>query len=322
LLTEVIVVLAGVILILLLAEVIIKNAIKLAGHFGLSGTFIGLTILSIGTSIPEIMTHIVGSVDIVRDPSQMQTLSGLLLGTSVGSDIFQQNIILGVLGLIATVVVVKKNLFKEAGALIVAAILTWLFAIGGVITRWEGAIMFILYIAYLFYLDRTKKIEKKNKDGLTNFGIGTSFFLIFICFLIMALSAEKVLAASTVLVSTLPISASFFGVFILGIASALPELTTSLIAALKHKKDISAGILLGSNITNPMMGIGIGAMISTYTVPNVLVYLDLPVKIFTGFLIFYFLHKDEDINKKKGIILICIFILYLIARRFLFPVDF
>jgi len=71
-----------------------------------------------------------------------------------------------------------------------------------------------------------------------------------------------------------------------------------------------------------MMGIGIGAMISTYAVPNVLVFLDLPVKICTGLLIYYFLHKHKDMKKKQSLILIGIFIAYLIARKFLFPVDF
>ena len=321
-LNEVIVIVAGVILILIMAEIIINRAIKLAGHFGVSGTFIGLTVLSIGTSIPEIMTHIVGSIDIVKDPSKMNVLSGLLLGTSTGSDIFQQNIILGVLGLITTIVVIRKNLIKEAGALIAAAVITWLFAINGFISRGEGAVMFLLYLAYLFYLNKTKTDVAKKHDKMTSLGLFSGFAVIIFGFVIMGVAAEKVLSASTILVSTMSISASFFGVFILGIASALPELTTSLVAVLKRKKDISAGILLGSNITNPMMGIGIGAMISGYTVPNVLIFLDLPVKICTGVLIYYFLHKHQDMKKKHSLILIGIFITYLILRKFLFPVDF
>ncbi len=66
----------------------------------------------------------------------------------------------------------------------------------------------------------------------------------------------------------LPIIASFFGVLVLGVATALPELTTALVSIAKGEKDISAGLLIGSNVTNPLLGIGLGAMISTYTLPD------------------------------------------------------
>ena len=97
-LTEILTIIIGVVVILVLADFIVNKAIKLAKHFGLSGTFVGLTLLSIGTSIPEIMTHIIGSAEIVRDSYKIDLLSGLLLGTSTGSDIFQQTFILGLLG--------------------------------------------------------------------------------------------------------------------------------------------------------------------------------------------------------------------------------
>ena len=84
-------ILFGVLIILLLSQIIINNAIKLADHFGLSHSFIGLTVLSIGTSIPEIVTHVIGSINILSNPSSIDTLSGLLIGTNIGSDIFQQN---------------------------------------------------------------------------------------------------------------------------------------------------------------------------------------------------------------------------------------
>ena len=122
-LAEIITLIVGVIAILILAEIAVRNSIRLAHHFKWSGTFIGLTILSIGTSIPEIMAAIVGSIDILKEPSLMNTISGLIVGTNVGSDIFQQSFILAVVGLIGTIVVVKKNIISEVGALIGGAVL-------------------------------------------------------------------------------------------------------------------------------------------------------------------------------------------------------
>jgi cation:H+ antiporter len=315
-------VLVGIIMILLLAEVIIKNAVGLAKHYGISGTFIGLTVLSIGTSIPEIMTHIIGSFGILKNPSQMNTLSSLLIGTNIGSDIFQQNFILPVIGIIGTIVVIRKNLIAQMGALIIASLLVWIFSLGGFISRSEGAILLLAYIGYLIYLKRNKISESyKALNNLTKTQVYWSFGLLIACFIIMAFMADLVLKASVILVKSLPISASFFGVILLGIASALPELTTSLIAVIKKEKDVSAGILIGSNITNPLFGIGLGAVISSYTVPNVIVFYDLPVKILTAILIFYFLWRTEDLNRKESMILISIFIFYLIIRQIYFPTD-
>ncbi len=322
-LTESLTVIIGFIIIVLLAEVIIKNSVQLAKHYGLSGTFIGLTILSIGTSIPEIMTHIIGSVSIVKDPSLMNTLSSLLVGTNIGSDIFQQNLILPAIGLLGALVVIRKNLLTEMGGLIAAAVLVWLFTLNGFVSRLEGFILIVAYAAYLIYLKRSKISETFHaKNHLTKRDVILAVGLITLSFIIMAVVSDEVLEASTILVKSLPISASFFGVIILGIAAALPELTTSLIAVIKKKEDISAGILIGSNITNPLFGIGLGALISEYTIPNVIIFYDLPVKIATGFLIYYFLFTHEKLKKWESLALISIFFAYLVVRHLYFPVDF
>ena len=111
---------------------------------------------------------------------------------------------------------------------------------------------------------------------------------LFLGFIVMAFTAHQVLDAATSIIERYHLSASFFGILVLGVASALPELSTSLLAALEGKGRISAGILLGSNVTNPLFAAGIGAMISTYTVSEALNFWDLPFKILTGLIIFIF----------------------------------
>jgi len=322
-LIEALTILAGVVVVLILAEMIVENSMRLAGHYGLSGTFIGLTVLSIGTSIPEILTHIIGSVNILQDPSSMNTLSGLLLGTNIGSDIFQQNFVMGIIGLFGAIIVIRKNLNVQVGALIGAAALVWLFALGGRINRIEGLLLVVAYIVYLIYLKvinvREETIELNN---LSKKNILWAIFLIIVGFIIMGFATNIVLKVSEVLVNFLPISASFFGIILLGIAAALPELSTSLIAVLRKKKGVSVGILIGSNITNPLFGIGLGALISEYTVPKVLVVYDLPVKIGTALLIYYFLWRNEQLNRWEAIVLMTLFIGYIILRVHFFPTDF
>jgi len=309
-------------IVLITAHHAVKNSVKIAKHFKLSDEFTGMTILAIGTSIPEIMTHIVGSISILRDKALLHEVSGLVVGTNIGSDIFQQNFLIGVVALIGVVVVTKKHLMKDVGGLVGAAVLVWVFSYNGFLSRLEGGILFIGYIAYLFVLKKYGVVDKQTKKLLNHDYDHTvkRIVLLVLCFAIMAIAADRMLAYSEVLVDALPISASFFGIIVLGIATAFPELMTSVIAAWKKKAKISAGILIGSNITNPMFALGLGALISTYTVPSVVVFYDLPVKIITALLILGLLWKGK-LSKRSGILLIIIYLVYLFVRNMMFPVD-
>lgn len=312
----------GVLVILFLAEVVVRSTIKIANHFGWTGTFVGLTVLSIGTSIPEIMSAIVGSAQIVRDPSLLVTMSGLIVGQNVGSDIFQQSFILALVGIIGTVLVVRKNLFKEIGVLIIGAVLVLLFSLDGGLSRVEGFIMVASYIGYLMYLHKTKKNNKVGKRASMSLRkVFLESGIIIVSFIAMAVAAGQVLERSTILIAESVFSASFFGVIVLGVASALPELTTAIVGALNKKKGISTGVLIGSNITNPLLGLGTGAFISSYSIPYVVTAYDLPFKIGTGVLIYYFLYKNKDLMKWQGAILLILFAVYLLIRQAYFPVD-
>ena len=323
-LIDFLIIFAGVAGILLLAEVVIRNAVELAGYLGLSGSFIGLTVLSVGTSVPEIMSHVVGSVEIVQHPESMNAISGLLLGTNIGSDIFQQNFILPFVGLVGTVMVVRAQLYDIMGGLLGAAILAWLFCLDGQISHLEGAVLLLAYGGYLLFLmKRDRRLAALPRNESTDHRAALlSSAIIVVSFAIMAVVTEYVVVASTELVAILPISASFFGVVFLGVATSLPEFTTALVSMYKGNKDISVGILLGSNITNPLFGIGLGAIISTYTVPDVIVLYDLPVNIATAILLYVFLLRSERLTKKGATILLLSFFIYLYARWLWFPADF
>jgi cation:H+ antiporter len=322
-LADLLIVLGGALAILLVAEIVIRLTLRLARHYGLSGSFVGLTVLSIGTSLLEIMTHIVGSVRILHEPEAMNTLSGLLLGSNIGSDIFQQNFVLPLVGLIGTVAIARRMLTTEVGALIAASSLLWLACLGGVVTRLEGGLLVLAYIAYLYYLGRVRHDARSREHSpLPRFRALQLALLIIACFVTMGLLADPVLAAAQRLVTMLPLSASLFGVLVLGICAALPELMTALVSILKGQRDISAGILIGSNITNPLFGAGLGALISGYTVPAVITLYDLPVKIATGALLFLFLWRNESLDRYAALILLALYLGYVLLRAVFFPGDF
>lgn len=315
--------LAGIAAILLLGDVVIRNAVAIAEHFQLSDSFIGLTILSVGTSIPEIMTHVIASSRILAEPAMMDTLSALVIGSNIGSDIIQQNLLLPIVGLVGTVLVVRAEVHMQVGALTAAALLLWAFALDGDVTRLEGGLLVLAYCGYLLYLLRENHIvdrvveQRGNHDGRP----AIKLLIILAGFVLMAVVADRVVAAAVELVAVLPISASFFGIIILGVASAMPELITALLSLAKGHSSISAGILIGSNVTNPLIGVGLGALVSGYTVPAVANLYDLPFKIATAGLIYIFLLRHEDLNRREAAALIVLCLGYLLLRPVLFPDD-
>jgi len=321
-LLDVISIIIGAIFLFILADLTLKKTIDLAEHWGWTGTFIGMTILSIGTSLPEIMTHIIASIQILKDSAKLNTLSSLVIGTNIGSDIFQQNFVIPLVAIIGVIYVKKKYLNINMGGLIFAAVLLWLLSIGGMITRIEGVLLVVTYIAFLIYLKKENSDKKsKARRHLKKHEILFFSVLIIVSFTLMAFTANIILDSAQRILQQFNISASFFGIIVLGITSALPELSTAVLAILKGRKSISAGVLIGSNITNPLFALGLGAIISSYAVPNVVVLYDLPIKIITAVAIYYFLWKHETLSKWKAIILILAFVLYLILRIIYFPTD-
>jgi cation:H+ antiporter len=96
---------------------------------------------------------------------------------------------------------------------------------------------------------------------------------------------------------------------------------TALVSILKGQRDISAGILIGSNITNPLFGAGLGALVSGYTVPAVIVVYDLPVKLATGALLYLFLWRRADLSRLEALVLMGLYAGYVVLRGLWFPAD-
>lgn len=313
---------AGVTIVALLCEAVIRESLALAQRFNWSGAFVGLSILSIGTSLPEILTQVAGSASILSDPATLHTMSGLMLGSNIGSDIFQQNFVLPLVALIGGVTVARRRREEELGGLIAASALLWVFAFDGLLAHWEGAILTLTYFAFLIFLTRTERPpHARPRPHAPQRHLLFALAVLTISFAGMAAATIEVVAAAERLVSRLPLSASFFGIVVLGIATALPELTGAMLAILKGERGISSGILIGSNITNPLLGIGLGSWLSTYTVPAAVILFDLPVKIATAALIYAFVFRRLRLNRLQAVLLILLYFAYLVARQQFFPAD-
>tara|TARA_Y100000310_G_scaffold328900_1_gene397797 strand:- start:1406 stop:2395 length:990 start_codon:yes stop_codon:yes gene_type:complete len=305
------------------ANLVMKKAMKLAKHFGLSQTFIGLTIFSIGTSIPEIATTLIAGVEILRGKLSSAVLSGTALGTTIGSDNIQITLVVGLVALFGTLKASKK--FMKFDYLIMAgvSIIVFVMALNFHISRLEGIILVLGYLVYLGYLWKKEKKHRKKKRkvmyGNKSLIAIDSFIIVLGIGLILA-AAEFVFLSTVFFVDTFNVSGSLIGVVVVGVATALPELTTSVIAAIRKASNISLGILIGSNTTNMSLALGLGAALSGYEVSKSILYYDLVSRLVLPLIVGVLFWKGK-ITKKEAIFLILLYIAYIGLRIIFFPTD-
>lgn len=328
--------LAAMAVLVISANVSVKKLVGIAAYFNLSSTFMGMTVFSIATSIPEITAHLTASARILGGTLDYQIGSAIVLGSNIGSDVVQQTLIMGLVVLLSGTLYFRRYfLWKSMIPMIGTTVMCILFGLDGSYSRLDGAILFGTFIAYTYYLFADeRKHYKKEDNGIASEEIAENipqdlkevFIDSAIAVLMLAVTvvaAGYVLSITELVVVRTGIGGSLIGVVTLGVASAMPELITAL-AGVRHKENgISLGTLVGSNITNPLVAIGGGALLSTYAVPNPLIQWDLPWETITGAILWAILWFSKGKLKKiHAFYLIGMYFVYVILRAWFFSVDY
>ncbi|MDY6868522.1 MAG: hypothetical protein SVT56_11605 [Chloroflexota bacterium] len=328
--------LVAIIVLVLSSNIAVKKLMGLAGYFRLSTTFMGVTVVSLATSIPEITAHFTASAGILSGTLDYKVSSAVVLGSNIGSDVIQQTLIMAIVIFIAGTLHFKRYfLWKTMIPMIITTIMCIVLGVDGTYSRIDGLILFGSFIAYMYYLyvDERKHYREEDHgftdDGETPEGIprngkeawGYLFIAIF-ALLFTVGSASVALQITEIIVAKTGVGGSLIGVLTLGVASALPELVTAITGINQGDAGIPLGTLVGSNITNPLVAIGGGALISTYWVPRPLVLWDLPWETVTGAVLWIILWFSKGkIGKKGAIYLTVLYFVYVTLRMIFFSVD-
>lgn len=302
------------------AERAVTSSLAVARRYEVPDVLIGMTILAFGTSLPELGSHVVASFGIVTGTLDYTVTSAVVVGGSVGSATVQQLLLVGLLllgyGRIdMTDSFLRTSYLPMVGALSVTFILAW----DGLLSRLDGAVLLGAYLVYAIYsyFARTRDVDVSDdasssvrRDVLVAVG-----------------SLGLVLASATLLlwvidsvVARLQLGGSMIGVLTIGIAAALPELSTVVDAIRRQTPDIAFGVLIGSNIVNSLVGLGLGGVLSTYYVPSSVLLWDFPFKLIVavGLLTYVRLGPNRTLNRREGGYLVILYLTYLSGRLLVF----
>ncbi len=189
-------------------------------------------------------------------------------------------------------------------------------------SRADGFILFATFIGYIVFLYRKEDASHKKLKKVKEINLAKNIMISIACIVLILVSAHFLLSATQHIVLITGLGGSLIGVISLGVASASPELFTAISGLRQKATGLSLGTLIGSNITNPLVAIGGGALISTYWVPRPLIYWDLPMETITAaLLLLYLIRTKGKLGKGGGVYLIVLYLIYLFVRIFYFSVD-
>lgn len=294
------------------ADIFVDGASSIAKKIGIPSVIVGLTIVSLGTSAPELAVSLISSFN---------GNNGIAVGNVLGSNLFNTLVVLGGTAIVAQLLIKKSTIKRDYIATLVVTILTCFLIFGlvpkseNMLSRISGIILLVVCIAYMFILVKAaKKDSVKDEENTSEIKMSKNILLSLIGVVGIVFGGNLVVDSATNIAYALGMSEKLVGLTIVAVGTSLPELVTSIVAALKGENDIALGNVLGSNIFNLVLILGASATISPITVSGVMLIdfiILIAVTLFIGALIFFNKKEDKRLGRLEGIILVGIYVAYL-----------
>lgn len=300
---QVLLLIFGIVVVLKSADWLTNGAVGLATKLGISQIVIGLTIVAIGTSMPEFFVSIVSAIKGTPD---------LAVGNIVGSNIFNVLLIVGVAATVAPIAIQRATVRRDIPIAIVASIMLTFMMLDDNISRIDALILFATFIAFIWITLRNSKNDANEKDASTEKVIPTWKSVLFIIFGLvgLVLGSNIFVDNASSLAHGWGISDAVIGLTIVAGGTSLPELATSAVAARKGDSGIAIGNVLGSNVFNILMILGLTGIISPMHIQNI-TYIDMAVMVISMALFWLFSFTKLRVERWEGCVLIACFLGYI-----------
>lgn len=304
-LLNIILLITGVAVVLWGADRLTEGAVGLAERMGVSQLVIGLTIVALGTSMPEFCVSLVSAI---------KGTSDLAVGNVVGSNIFNSMLIVGCSAMVAPMTILKSTVRKDIPFALIASIVLYMMVVDGDeanITRVEAAVLVVMLLVFMFITFRSAKdvpdadIEERH---YMNPWKAVSFLLLGLVCLIVG--SNVFVDNATAIAKSLGVSDAVIGLTIVAGGTSLPELATSIVAARKGNSGIAIGNVLGSNVFNILFILGVTGVIAPMQIHGI-TSLDLSMMIISMILLWLFSYTKLTIERWEGAVLALLFVGYM-----------
>jgi len=296
------------------AEALVRGAAKLSLSFGISPLVVGLTVVAFGTSAPELAVS-------VQSASSGQV--DIAIGNVVGSNILNILFILGISAAITPLVVNQQVIRQEVPIMIAVSLLFWALAADGGIGRWDGALLAALLVAYTVLVIRQSRRETRairaeyneafaagNRGWDAHWGV--QVLLVVGGLALLVLGSRWLVDAATAFARYLGVSELVIGLTVVAAGTSLPEVATSILAAVRGERDIAVGNVVGSNIFNILSVLGFSAVgaPTTLTVSPAALAFDIPVMVAVAFACLPVFFTGSLISRWNGLLFLAYYVAY------------
>lgn len=290
----------------------LDGALRISSRYGVSRGFVGLTVLAIGTGLPELVVGVVGGMEQLSGIEA----SGIVVGNVAGSVVAQGALVLGVSGLFAYLRLSPRMIRRDGVILLLAIGLFALVGSDGRIVRAEGAALILGYAIYLVALlqsERNGKYTPKPAEGRAI----VDFLTVGLGLATVVVAAHVVVTNAISIAEVWHVNQTVVGIFLVGAGTSLPELALSIRAAAKGQTSISVGNVIGSNTFDLMVPVGVSSMLFPLTVSPDVLRVDVPVMLIVTVAALIFFIRKKGLQKREAVSLLLMYVGYVVVRVFL-----
>lgn len=305
---DIILLVVGFIFLIKGADIFVDGASSTAQNFKVPKMLIGLTIVAFGTSAPEFAVSMsalaYGNTDMV-------------LGNVIGSNILNILLILGIAAVIKPIKVKDETVKKELPlTLLISTLLVVVFLdvklanqLSNQITRSDGIVLLLFFSIFIYYLI-TLVLQKRDKVEKPKFKIGQSIFLVIVGLMAIIVGSNMVVNSASSIAKLLGLSERVISLSIIAFGTSLPELVTTIVSSKKGEQDLLVGNIIGSNIFNICIVLGVPVSIYGSITPINFNVIDLIMLILSALIIYIFSCTKKTVSKTEGVIMLFLFVIY------------
>lgn len=297
------------------ADIFVDGAASIARKFNVPAMVIGLTIVAMGTSAPEAAVSLTSSLAGQND---------MAVANVVGSNFFNILVVLGVSSIIATLPVQQDTIKKETPFLILVSALLLFFSFDLQITRIEGLILLVVFTYFLIITVKSAKKTSSNEstssvdesaiaielEAVEEISMPKTIALSTVGIIGIVIGGDMVVNSATSIATAFGMSANLVGLTIVAVGTSLPEFVTSVVAIKKGENEIAIGNVIGSNIFNILLVLGLSTAISPIVI-STLALIDIVFMVLITVLLYAFMKQKKSIVKSQGFVFLALYVMYM-----------